>query len=93
MDLVEQMAEHIGHRVTLMGGEDASDGLMCETCGEYLVEWEDAGSSTTDQGAASPSPERIEAVISAARAQRRSDLADSEIVWIAAAITAHLGGQ
>jgi hypothetical protein len=41
LGLIEQMAEHIGHRVTLLGGEDAADGLMCEDCGEYLIEWDD----------------------------------------------------
>lgn len=45
MDVIERMAEHIGHRVSLIGGEDATDGLICETCGEYLIEWDDIGST------------------------------------------------
>jgi hypothetical protein len=51
MDVIEQMAEHIGHRVSLIGGEDATDGLICETCGEYLIEWDDFGSTANDQRA------------------------------------------
>lgn len=36
----EGVEDHIGHRVALTGGEDAPLGLICEDCGEYVVEWE-----------------------------------------------------
>lgn len=36
----EGIEEHIGHRVEVVGGEEALLGLMCADCGEYVIEWE-----------------------------------------------------
>lgn len=43
----EGIEAHIGHRLSLTGGEDAPLGLFCDSCGEYLIEWDDALSDIT----------------------------------------------
>lgn len=61
MDLLERLREHAGHRLSVMTGEDISEGLMCDTCGEYVWEDDDEPATGPTEGAGSRDlPERTD---------------------------------
>ena len=45
-----EVEQHIGHRLSVMPEEDGAPGLFCDTCGAYVVEWDDV-EPATDRGA------------------------------------------